>query len=108
MQPIRPRHAAMVGVEVTPMVVTAFTPMLAMAFTYMVAPGTTITGKLHQQRKSKTSLFFIQEIKLMVKVVGRQTLMHLVDGMTIVNLRTTTLKIGEDLCQHLKYLYLLH
>ena len=30
----------------------------------------------------------------MVKVVDRQTLMHLVDGMTIVNLRTTTLKIG--------------
>jgi hypothetical protein len=63
------------------MVVTASTPIVAMAFTYMVASATTITGKLHQQRKSKTSLFLIkciQEIKLMVQVVGRQTLMYLV------------------------------
>jgi hypothetical protein len=81
------------------MVVTASTPIVAMAFTCMVASATTITGKLHQQRKSKTSLFFvikcIQEIHLMGEVVGRQTLMHLVDGMTIVNLRTTALKIGD-------------
>jgi hypothetical protein len=31
---------------------------------------------------------YIQEIKLMVKMVGGQTLRHLVDGMTIVNFRT--------------------
>jgi hypothetical protein len=41
------------------------------------------------------NLSFFSGDKINGKSDGCQTIMHLADGMTIVNLRTTTLKIGD-------------